>query len=347
MRSLRIVITVDPEIPVPPRFYGGIERIVHMLVNGLSARGHDVYLFAHPDSRMQASLVPYRGLRSGSLYDTIRNAAQIARFVYRLPAIDIVHSFSRLAYVAPLLLTRVPVVQSYQRHISSLSVRQGLFLSGGRLRFTACSQFCVDAVASAGGRWEVIPNGVPLSLFHMQEAVSAEAPLVFLGRIEYIKGAHIAIDVARRSGKRLIIAGNHASEGKEYVYFKEHIMPHCDGERIRYIGPVDDLQKNELLGKACALLFPVIWDEPFGIVMAESFACGTPVIALRRGAVPEVVRHGTTGFVCDTPDEMVAAVAAIPSISRSQCRLAAEDTFSDNAVVEKYSAFYNSMQGSS
>lgn len=344
MNSLRIVITVDPEIPVPPRFYGGIERIVDMHVNGLVNRGHEVYVFAHPGSTLKARLIPYAGLRSGSFLDTLRNAMLIATFVRRLRHVDIVHSFSRLAYIAPLLLMRTPSLQSYQRHISPHSVRLGTMLSGGRLHFTACSHFCADAVSSAGGRWDVIPNGVPLENFCFGEEVPSDAPLVFLGRIERIKGAHTAIDVARRSGMRLIIAGNHASSGIEYDYFKNRILPQCDGDSVRYIGPVDDVQKSGLLSKARALLFPVEWDEPFGIVLAESLACGTPVVAFNKGAVSEVIQNGQTGFVCDTLEEMITAVRTIGVISRSRCRLTAEQRFSDDVITESYISLYNRLR---
>ena len=122
-------------------------------------------------------------------------------------------------------------------------------------------------------------------------------------------------------------------------------MPHVDGDRVRYIGPVNDRQKNELLGQAAAFLMPILWDEPFGIVMAEALACGTPVLGTRRGAVPEVVDDGVTGFVRDTLDELVAAAADLPAIDRAACRRAVEQRYGEKAVVDGYEAVYRRAMG--
>jgi len=344
MKPLRIVMTADPEIPVPPRLYGGIERIVAMLVNEFSRQGHDVHLFAHPDSTVGCTRVPYSGARSHDFSDTIRNAAQIRSYVRRLGNVSVVHSFSRLAYLAFLFQSGIPLVQSYQRMITRRSVVLGSLLTGNSIAFVACSKYCAGTVLYKPVRWNIIYNGVPLATFTYQPEVAFDAPLVFLSRIEWFKGAHTAIEVARRAGKRLIIAGNYASSGKEWEYFKNCIEPQCDGENVCYIGPVDDSRKNELLGKAKALLFPVEWNEPFGIVMAEALACGTPVIAFRRGAIPEVVEDGSTGFVCDTIDEMVCSVQKIDTIVRSRCRKSAEEKFSDRVIAEAYSALYRRLK---
>jgi glycosyltransferase involved in cell wall biosynthesis len=285
----------------------------------------------------------YRGLRSGSLRDTALNAWAIWRTIHSRERPDLVHSFGRLAYLAPLFRERLPKIQSYQRHVTPRSVRLGTLLGGPSLSFTACSRFCAEAAAQAGGSWTAIPNGVPLDRYTFRACVPADAPLVFLGRVERIKGAATAIAVARAAGRRLVIAGNHAEAGPEADYFREEIIPNCDGSSIRYVGPVTDEQKNELLGGAAALLFPVAWDEPFGIVMAEALACGTPVLAFPRGAVPEVVSHGLDGFLCDDLDDMVAAVARIGELDRAHCRATCEQRFSDRAVVGQYEALYRQV----
>jgi len=337
---LRIVITADPEIPVPPRQYGGIERIVDMLARGLSARGHDVHLFANPSSSSPVNLRGYRGLRSNSPSGTLINAWDVRRAVLQLGRVDVVHSFGRLAYLLPIMAHSVPKIQSYQRHVTPRSVRLGSLFARGSLSFSACSASCAETGKSAGGRWFVIPNGVPHDAYAFSPTVPDDAPLVFLGRVERIKGAHTAIDVAKRTGRRLVIAGNHASAGAERAYFDQEIAPRCDGDRIAYVGAVDDAQKNALLGNAAALLFPIEWEEPFGIVMAEALACGTPVIGLRRGAVPEVVESGRTGFVCDSPDEMVAAVDHLSEIDRSACRATFDHRFSDRVILDQYESMY-------
>jgi glycosyltransferase involved in cell wall biosynthesis len=161
---------------------------------------------------------------------------------------------------------------------------------------------------------------------------------VFLGRVEEIKGPHIAIEVAKRAGIPLVIAGNVPSEYQSW--FDSNIGPHIDNRLIHYVGPVDDQQKNALLGSARAFLMPVLWEEPFGIVMAEAMACGTPVIGYRRGAVPEIVTHGETGFVVDELDEMIDAVARVGVIDREAARQRAVDCFSDNRICDAYLAVY-------
>jgi len=338
---LRIAVTADPELPVPPSHYGGIERIIAMLVEGLVGRGHDVCLFAHRDSRVPCTLVPYPGTRSGSRRDTVRNAAAIVTTLKGRP-VNVVHSFGRLAYLLPLLPWPLPKIMSYQRAVTARSVRFGHVLSRGTLHFTGCSRHLIEQV-SACGSWHVVYNGVPVGRYAFRPVVDAVAPLVFLGRIEHIKGTHLAIEVAKRSRRTLIIAGNVPEQAEHQEYFRSRIQPAIDGRTIVYVGPVDDRQKNELLGSAAALLMPILWDEPFGIVMAEALACGTPVVALRRGSVPEVVDDGTTGFVCDTTDRMVEAVGRLAMLDRARCRQAAEARFSDTAIVDGYEALYRCL----
>jgi len=337
--QLRIALTADPELPVPPRLYGGIERVVDMLARGLVARGHDVTLFAHPDSSSVGRLVPWPGASSLSITDTLRNGVTLTRWVMR-NRVDIVHSFSRIAYLTPILPTRLPKLMTYQRAISERTVRIGHSLSCGTLAFTAISEWMMQHVKHIG-RWTKIPNGVPLDAYTFHCVVAPDAPLVFLGRIEEIKGPHLAIEIARRSGRRLIIAGNIPDEKRGWA--EEYVLPHVDGDRVRYIGPVDDEQKNALLGDAAAILMPILWEEPFGIVMAEAMACGTPVLGLARGAVPEVVKHGVTGFVESDIDDLVAAVGRLPSLDRSECRMHCEAVFSSEAVVEGYLSIYSQL----
>lgn len=338
-QSLKIALTADPEIPVPPQLYGGIERIVDMLARGLIARGHRVTLFAHPDSASIDNLVSWPGASSLSTADTLRNAAVLAQAVVS-SEFDLVHSFSRIAYLTPILPFGLPKLMTYQRAISPRAVRLGWRLSCGRLSFTAISNWMMDHVRHIG-TWSMIPNGVPLNTYRFRASVGCDAPLVFLGRIEESKGPHLAVEIARRAERRLIIAGNIPDEKRAWV--GAHVLPHVDGDRVRYIGPVDDAQKNALLGEAAAFLMPILWDEPFGIVMIEAMACGTPVLGLRRGSVPEVVCHGVTGFVEQDVDGLVAAVARLPTIDRAACRTRVEDKYSDRAVVDAYEALYRRL----
>ncbi|MFY8148877.1 MAG: glycosyltransferase family 4 protein [Prochlorococcaceae cyanobacterium] len=339
---MRIALTADPELPVPPRLYGGIERIIDLLAHELSRRGHEVTLFAHPDSATEAELIPWPGRSSRSRADTLRNGATLLRDVAR-GRFDLVHSFSRVAYLLPLLPLPIPKLMSYQRAISRRSIRFGHALSRGSLQFSAISRWMIEPVADIG-RWHLVPNGVPLQAYPYVEDPGPAAPLVFLGRVEAIKGPHLAIEVARRTGLPLIIAGNVPDEHQNW--FETQIAPQLD-DAITYIGPVDDQQKAQLLGSARALLMPILWEEPFGIVMAEAMACGTPVLGFSRGAVPEVVEHGASGFVVDDLDGLVAAVDRLGELQRWEARQRVERHYSERAIADGYLDAYKQMiQGS-
>jgi glycosyltransferase involved in cell wall biosynthesis len=339
--SLRIAITVDPEIPVPPLWYGGIERIVDMLVRGLVQRDHDVTLFAHPHSQVPCRLVPYPRLHSQRKIDTLANMWHVASSIQR-GRFDIVHSFARLAYLTPLLPQSVPKIMSYQRSVGDRSVWLGNSLSHGTLHFTGCSLGMIRPWASRCN-FHVIYNGVPLERFDATEWVGEEAPLIYLGRVEEIKGVHLAIEVAKNSLRRLVIAGNVPEAPHHQKYFSERSLPHINGNTIKYVGAVDDSAKNELLGHSAALLMPLLWEEPFGIVMAEALACGTPIIGLKRGSLTEIVQHGVNGFVCASVEEMVAAVCRLQEIDRRDCRRIAEEKFSDRVIVEAYERLYREV----
>jgi glycosyltransferase involved in cell wall biosynthesis len=174
---------------------------------------------------------------------------------------------------------------------------------------------------------------------------SPTSPLVFLGRLERCKGPHTAIDVARKLDRRLIIAGNISPLPEERAFFEEEVAPKIDGRLVTYIGPVDDAQKNALLGGASAMLMPIEWEEPFPVVLPESLLCGTPVIAFRRGGVPEGIHEGRTGFVCDTLDDMCDAVGRLSQIDRGACRAEAQRRFSVRAITDQYEALYHRLIG--
>ncbi len=338
-KLLHIAIIADPELPVPPVFYGGIERIIDMLVKGYSKQGHRVSLFAHADSLTEARLYPYKGKTSGNTIDFIRNTWLINRTLIG-GDFDIVHSFGRLAYLLPVLPLRLPKLMSYQRSPTLTQVKKAVLLAAETtLSFTGCSDFISGQLLPYAPSFTIF-NGVPLSTYTFRAHVDEQAPLVFLGRVEPIKGTHIAIQVAIASRRKLIIAGNIPDV---YIrYFTEEIEPLLN-EQIQYIGPVNDTQKNELLGTAAALLMPIKWDEPFGIVMAEALACGTPVIGFKRGAVPEVIKHGLNGFQCTTADEMTGFVKRLHELDRRQIRKDAEVRFSAELIAGLYLRLYAAL----
>jgi glycosyltransferase involved in cell wall biosynthesis len=336
---MRIAITADPDLPVPPKHYGGIERIIDLLARELARQGHDVTLFAHPASSSAGRLVPYCGQSSASPFDTVRNAATLTRYVLA-HSVDVVHSFSRLQYLLPILPLHIPKLMTYQRKVTRRSVLLANWLSNGTLHFSAISRNMMKSVADVGV-WYMVPNCACLERYQFQPRVENDAPLMFLGRIEEIKGTHLAIEVAQRTGLKLCIAGNVPDDHRHY--FETRIKPFIDGRNIIYVGPVDDAQKDLLLGRARALLMPVLWEEPFGIVMVEAMACGTPVIGLNRGAVTEVVEEGVTGFVRQDVDGLVEAVGRIGEIDRRACRERVELEYSDTVLTQRYLSAYRAV----
>jgi glycosyltransferase involved in cell wall biosynthesis len=338
--TLRIALTADPYLPVPPRLYGGIERVIDFLARGLAERGHAVTLFGHPESRTAGTLVPYGAPPHFGRRQRLTELWQIGAGLWRRRnRFDLVHSFGRLAALLPVLpLRRLAKVQSYQRAVHHwASIARAQRLAGPSLRFTACA---AHMFASApAGRWQAVFNGVDLAPYPFVARVGGDAPLAFLGRLEAIKGPHHAIAIARRAGRALVIAGNRV-DGEADAYFERELAPHLDGERVRYVGPVDDAAKAVLLGSAAALLMPIEWEEPFGIVMAEAMACGTPVVGFARGSVPEVVRDGINGYLCRDVASAVEAVDRLSELDRAAVRRDCEQRFSSTAIVDAYEAIY-------
>lgn len=339
---MRILLTADPELPVPPLTYGGIERIVADLARGLRRRGHAVGLAAHPQSSAEVDrFYPWPGAASRGMRPTLRNGWTLRRAAADFRP-DVLHSFSRLMYLLPLLPSRLPKIMSYQRQPSPRTTLWARRLSRGSLTFTGCSEHICRAGRAAGGRWEAIPNFVDPERYTFRSEVPGDAPLVFLSRVEPIKGTHLAIAAARKAGRKLVIAGNHFDSGENGRYWSEQVVPHL-GPEVEYVGPVDDVRKNKLLGGAAAMLVPVQWEEPFGIVFAESLACGTPVISCPRGSLPEIVREGREGFLAETVEDLAAAVGRLGTIDRAACRERAEKAFSAGEVVRRYEELYESV----
>jgi glycosyltransferase involved in cell wall biosynthesis len=338
---MRILLLADPIIAVPPIGYGGIERIINSLAGELRARGHIVGLVALDGSSCPVdTFFSWPGARVSHRLDTVRNAIALARAAHSFRP-DVVHSFSRLAYLFGLLPSKLPKIMSYQRHVSAGQTKPALRLArDGSLHFTGCSEFICRQGRPGGGDWEPIYNFADVSRIDYVAAVPSDAPLLFLSRVDSIKGPDLAIEIAKCSGRRLLVAGNAPTSGHEKDFFDQKVAPHLGRDGIEWIGEVGDVKKNELLGLCAAMLVPIQWHEPFGIVFAEALAAGTPVISCARGALPEIVRPGVTGFFIDDVASGVAAVSKIASLDRAACRADAESRFSLGPCTDSYEKLY-------
>jgi glycosyltransferase involved in cell wall biosynthesis len=335
---LNIAITADPFIPVPPTLYGGIERIIDLLIIEFQRLGHEVTLFAHKDSNVKCKLIPYK-TDIGGLKNDLLNAWVINKYLLS-HKIDVIHSFSRLAYLIPQMPRNIPKLMSYQREPTLSQIKKAVKLSQkGTIAFTGCSDYISNKIKPYASS-HTIYNGIDTSLYQFTPLVEDDAPLVFLGRVEHIKGAHTAIEIALQTNKRLIIAGNIPLEAQEY--FDSQIKPFLN-DNIIYLGPVNDKQKNELLGSAAALLMPIHWNEPFGIVMIEATACGTPVIGFNKGAVPEVIKNNVNGYVVGNIDEAIVKVKQISKIDRKLVREDTVQRFSFDKITIEYLSVYKNL----
>jgi glycosyltransferase involved in cell wall biosynthesis len=339
---MRILFTADPELAVPPGLYGGIERLVDLWIREAAARGHTVGLCARGDSTARVDrLFPWPGARSQHGPSTVKNTLALTRAVHDFRP-DVVHSSSRLVYTLPLLLTGTPVVQTYHRFPGIRQIRIAAKVGRNRIAFTGISEFITTMGRLGGGHWHTVPNCIDLSRLTFRPSVAADAPLVFLSRVEEVKGVREAIAIARAAGRPLLIAGNKCADANATRYWRDQVEPQLD-EHIRYVGPVDDASKDALLGTAAGLLVPVQWEEPFGLVFAEALACGTPVIGTPRGGIPEIVEHGRTGFLIRTLEEGVDAVHRLATLDRGCCREAMEARFSPRSALDLFEAVYRTI----
>ncbi len=335
-RPLRILIIADAKIPVPPATYGGTERIAALLCEGLAERGHAVTLMAANGSRNYGRLIPcpWAG-RKPYPYRAWYKIRFQALSLWAAHRADVVINFGRTDYLWALLKTRKPLLCRFGNPIGAGETRSLLARRRGRIRLVSISDNQRRDFPS-DHRWQTIYNAVPLDRFSFSDQADREY-LAFLGRLTANKGVDTAIRVAERTGLPLKIAGNVSDEAGGRAFFECEVRPHLGG-RIEWVGQIGDVEKPAFLGQARALLVPIRWDEPFGIVVAEALACGTPVIAMDRGSMPELIRHSVTGFLCHSSDEMVNAIRQIGEIDRCACRAECERRFSVDRMVEQYIA---------
>ncbi|MBI4728307.1 MAG: glycosyltransferase family 4 protein [Acidobacteria bacterium] len=340
---MRIAMVSPPWIPVPPQGYGGIEWVVHLLVEELVRRGHDVTLFATGDSTTKAELrYVFEEAQTPLMHQTMPDALHVGS-AYRHVAeearagrpYDVVHDHTAWLGVAFAPLVPSPVVHTI--HGAFIEANR-IFYGGLRdhallVTISEYQQKDFPEIAYAG----VVPNAVDVA--SLPYRARKDGYLLALGRIARDKGQAIAVRVAREAGIPLVLAGK-VDPGNDRAYFEEAILPFVDGASVRFEGEVPNARKSELLAGARAMLFPVQWAEPFGLVMIEAMACGTPVIAIRNGSVPEILADGETGFIVEDEAGMLAALDRVEEISPERCRREAEERFSPERMADRYLEIY-------
>lgn len=335
---------VPPEKYVPKGWSGAPELVVHHLTEELVRRGHDVTLFASGDSKTNAKLVSVTkgamffevGKGPHEQYENmlVSKAYQMARNGH----FDIIHSHFdlRSIYYAPLVDT--PTISTLHSPLDGLckeimrhfkKTQYYASISDNQRNPIPDLQYAVTAY-----------NGVEMEKIPFYGKEKKQNYFVFAGRVMDIKGVAEAIEVAQRTRMRLIIFG---SVDEKSEYWIQKIKPFVDGEQIIYKGMVPREELFEYLGRARAFLFPLKWEEPFGLVTIEAMAAGTPTISFRRGSLPEIINDGKTGFLCDTIDEMIDAVSKVENINPADCRKRVEDMFTISKVVDRYEQAYYSI----
>jgi len=342
-RRLRIAQVAPLYERVPPRLYGGTERVVSYLTEALVRLGHDVTLFASADSITSARLVPQS---SGALRfdpwceDALAHHVRMLGQVYRRAAeFDLIHCHTDYLGLPLASLVSTPTVLTLHGRLDVADLAP-LYAQHPETPLVSISD-AQRAPLRAASWLATVYHGVPPSLFDYAPTRRGDY-LLFLGRISPEKGPETAIRVAKRAGVPLRIAAK--IDPVDRHYFAEHVRPLLDPPLIEFVGEVDERRKRDLLGGARALLFPIDWPEPFGLVMIEALASGTPVIARPRGSVPEILEHGVTGLVAEDDDALVDAVKQVGDLDRAACRAAYERRFTDSAMAARYAAVYAAIR---
>lgn len=358
---MKIAQIAPPWIPVPPKQYGGTESVIHSLVEEQVAQGHDVTLFAPGDAKTSARLVSF--FPKSLIESGVPWSAHLKAFYHLKKAVDqvreqefdIVHSHlsaSADLYLFPLTSSlTTPHVTTLHSHFPFDHTTSGWGGDADHYYMDWAPAVPLVAISETARKQETYPvrfvgvayNGLDMSQYH-SKAKKREDFFVWLGRFTPEKGPHLAIEVAKRANVPLVLAGTiDRYLASSVSYFNEQIKPQVDKEQIKYVGPVNMKQKVRLLSRARGFLNPIQWEEPFGIVMIEAMALGCPVISFDRGAAPEIIVSGETGFLVKDVDEMVECIPRIDEIDRDALPAYVDQHFSACVMAEKYAEIYEQV----
>jgi glycosyltransferase involved in cell wall biosynthesis len=335
-----------PWIPVPPPGYGGIEQVIALLATELTERGNTVALFAAPGTESQAEVLsPLEGPHPDeiqiSLYEVDHVASAFARIEEAHEPFDVIHD--HCGFTAFAFADRIDMPMIHTLH-GPFTDETGAFYArhGYKAKAVALSRYQAEQAPDQLDVVAVIGNPIVVDDFPFR--AEKEDYLLWIGRFNPDKGPERAIAAARQADAPLVLAGPVQPGNEEF--FAQEVEPLIDGEQIRYIGEVGE-EKADLYAKARALLMPIRWPEPFGLVMTEAMACGTPVIAFLEGSAPEIVLDGETGFVVEDEGQMAASVERLGEIDPERCRESARERFDVTAVAEAYEQAYEGVASAS
>ena len=349
--NLKIAMVAPPWERIPPEGYGGIEVIAGLLADGLVGKGHEVTLFTVSSSSTKARMFsvfdremksyldgPPQSLLIIALTHTLASYIEIAKGDY-----DIIHDHTWKEGLSSAAFIGTPIIHTVHGLLNEETIRfYSLFKNYPGIHFVTISNYqqtCLPGLNYAA----TVYNSIDFPRYPYSE--EKEDLFFYIGRFNEAKAPHLACEVAEKLGKKLILAGV-ALDQTERNYFDQYVKPHLSDD-IVYVGELGHWSKEklQLFSRAKGFLFPIQWDEPFGIVMAEAMACGTPVVTFKRGSTPEVIAHGITGFVVETMEEFIDAVEHIDEISPQACRERAENMFTVSSMVDNYERVYMKVLG--
>ncbi len=334
LQRLRVAILAPVSWPTPPPGYGPWEQVAYNIARGLVDRGHDVTLFATANSTSPgklAAIVPVGLEEDRSLPAEVLSELHIAACFKRASEFDIIHNNLDWKPLLHALATSAPPIVTTIHGFSSPPILGAYYAAAAR------SFYCSISNADRDPGLDYLAttyNGIDVN-----EWTFVPTPgeyLLFLARFHPEKGAHLAIAAAKRAGVRLVMAGIPQDD----AYFKELVEPHIDGDAVRFVGHVRGKARDELLGRALALVHLTTKPERFGLTLVEAMACGTPVLGARMGSLPEIVVDGVTGYLCDDADDAAAHVPQLAALERATCRARVESTFSIERMVDRYLGAY-------
>lgn len=337
---MRIAQVAPCWITVPPRGYGGIELVVSLLADELVERGHDVTLFASGGSQTKGTLVSYYETPPGTtrlVEDPMAELPHVLAAYMRAQEFDVVHDHSSpIGCSLGAQLSSPPVVHTIHGPLFDPRAREIYGQIHERIGLVSISDYQREGLPNIKYAATVY-NGIDLRAYPLRK--QKQDYLLFLGRMSEQKGVHTAVEVAKRLGRKLIIATKIAEPG-EKEYFENRVKPLLTGDE-EILGEISLEEKVELYANAACTLMPIEWPEPFGLVMTESMACGTPVVAYGQGSVPEIIDDGVTGFIAGDFEGFIEAVDKVDQLDPDACRAAVEDRFSVGAMVDGYESIYS------